>query len=278
MEDIFFYYGNNCGFTNFEAHNKAILISVPLSWCLLAVVISILNATSALNALYVVLMMMCFVLFMFIVIRRVLSRLLDKENNPEGGVSQVGVVMILTTVFLAALCAELIGVHSIFGAFVTGIIVPRKHNLKILLTEKIEDLVAIVLLPVYFTLSGLKTNLGVMNNATSWLYFLLILSVCMCGKIGGCALASRMTKSSERVFYRGVLMNTKGLVELIILNIEYDSGILNLTIFSIMVLNAIVLTSFTSPLVGLLYPPIYYKTGTDSDDRERDYQTDVNRY
>jgi Kef-type K+ transport system membrane component KefB len=214
------------------------------------------------------LMLIAFVLIMFFVVKRILEKFLDKGVSHDG-VSQWVVVVVLLTVFLTAFATEMIGVHAIFGAFVTGLIIPRKHDLKILLTEKIEDLVSVVLLPVYFTLSGLKTNLGLMNSSLAWGYFVLIILVSMLGKIGGCSLAARLVKIPWRESLTiGVLMNTKGLIELIILNIGYDSGVLNQTIFSIMVLNSIILTCFTSPVVSWIYPPSFYKKTDQVDNNE----------
>jgi Kef-type K+ transport system membrane component KefB len=247
-----------------------------VAWCILAIVISIVNASDTLNSLYVMLMLIAFILIMFYVLKPTLTYLLARRILIDQPISQSIVVVIMLTVFAAAFTTEVIGVHAIFGAFITGLIIPRKNNMPVLFTEKIEDLVSVVLLPVYFTLSGLRTNLGLLNSPAAWGYFFMIIVLSMFGKIIGCAVVARMVKIPWREsFTIGVLMNTKGLIELIILNIGLDSGVIDQTIFSMLVLKAIVLTCFTSPVVNIIYPPYRHKNITQSSDVEMESASDI---
>ncbi|KAF7791476.1 hypothetical protein EIP86_002492 [Pleurotus ostreatoroseus] len=158
--------------------------------------------------------------------------------------------------FGSAFMTDVIGVHAIFGAFLAGIIVPREGNLTIALTEKLEDMVSIIFLPLYFTISGLSTDLGLLNNGITWAYVAAICSLAYSGKFGGCTIAARFAGFSWRESSTiGSLMSCKGLVELIVLNVGLSANILSPTVFSMFVLEALLLTFMTTPAVLLLYPP-----------------------
>jgi len=163
------------------------------------------------------------------------------------------------TLFGSAFFTDIIGVHAIFGAFVTGLIVPREGGLAIALTEKLEDMVAIIFLPLYFTLSGLSTDLGTLNNGITWGFTFAIMILAFTGKFGGCTLAAHYAagfnwRESSTI---GSLMSCKGLVELIVLNVGLQAHILSTRVFSMFVLEALVLTFMTTPLMTWLYPPLY---------------------
>jgi Kef-type K+ transport system membrane component KefB len=111
---------------------------------------------------------------------------------------------------VASLITDIIGIHSIFGAFISGLVIPRRHGFEISLTEKIEDLVTVLFLPLFFAYSGLKTNIGLLNSGIAWASVLLVILTACSGKIVGCAGAARMLKMNWRESLSiGVLMNTK---------------------------------------------------------------------
>ncbi|KAI1134121.1 Sodium/hydrogen exchanger family-domain-containing protein [Hypoxylon sp. FL0543] len=154
----------------------------------------------------------------------------------------------------------MIGVHPIFGAFLVGLICPHDGGFTIHVTEKIEDLVSVLLLPLYFALSGLSTDLGLLNDGITWAYVIGVIAVAFSGKIIGGTLAARAMRLVWREsFSIGVLMSCKGLVELIVLNIGLQARILSQRTFTIFVVMALITTVSTTPLTKWLYPPWYHK-------------------
>ncbi|OBZ80142.1 Cation/H(+) antiporter 19, partial [Choanephora cucurbitarum] len=170
-------------------------------------------------------------------------------------------------------------VHAIFGGFLAGVIVPHDHGLAVKITEKIEDIVNIVFLPLYFTLSGLKTQIGLLDSGAVWGYVILVIVLACFGKIIGCAGAAKISGMTTREsFTVGFLMSCKGLVELIVLNIGHDAGVLNDQVFVIMVVMALVTTFMTTPVVMWLYPESYQKaTAMRSDTDNLSVAKDISR-
>jgi hypothetical protein len=153
-----------------------------------------------------------------------------------------------------------IGIHPIFGAFLAGLICPHEGGFAIKVTEKIEDLVSGLLLPLYFALSGLATNLGLLSDGITWAYVVAVIIVAFCGKFAGGTIGARLNGLVWREsFTIGVLMSCKGLVELIVLNIGLQAKILSTRTFTIFVIMALVTTFATTPLTSLLYPPWYQR-------------------
>ncbi|KAJ3217160.1 K(+)/H(+) antiporter [Dinochytrium kinnereticum] len=250
---------------------SAAAVDDAAGWMALALVIALIQATSPLTGLYIFLTVMAFAGFMFIVVRPALARLHryllalrnQNANRDEVTLSQPMVLVAFLLTFAAAFFTSAVGIHAIFGAFITGLILPRDDGFAVKLTEKLEELVTIVLLPLYFTFSGLRTNIGAINTGISFAGFLLVLFAACSGKIGGCSAAARFCGLNMRESLAvGVLMNTKGLVEIIILNIGLDAGLINDQVFAVMVLLAIVTTCMTTPLISLIYPESYYSSTT----------------
>ncbi|KAJ4485588.1 Sodium/hydrogen exchanger family-domain-containing protein [Lentinula aciculospora] len=229
-----------------------------IGWTLLALSVALVNAGSGLTALYILLVCVGWALILLFPGKKALSWLGRKTGSTEGhGPSMFFMTVTMLLLFGSAFFTDVIGVHAIFGAFLTGIIVPREGNLAIYLTEKLEDMVSIIFLPLYFTLSGLSTNLGLLDNGITWGYTIAICALAFTGKFGGCCLAAHYVakfnwRESGTI---GSLMSCKGLVELIVLNVGLSAGILSQRVFSMFVLEALVLTFMTTPLVTLLYPP-----------------------
>jgi Kef-type K+ transport system membrane component KefB len=160
---------------------------------------------------------------------------------------------ILAFVLSSALLTELIGIHALFGAFLAGVVVPSDSDFRLLLKEKLEAVISSALLPLFFVFTGLRTQISLLNDWASWLMCAGIIVVAIAGKLGGSMLMARWTGMTWRdSFSLGVLMNTRGLVELVVLNIGYDLGILSARIFAMMVLMALVTTFMTGPLLSLV--------------------------
>jgi hypothetical protein len=175
------------------------------------------------------------------------------DNEP---VKEVVVALALLGVLVAGFCTDAIGIHSIFGAFLFGLVIPKQGPFASALVEKLEDFVSILLLPLYFASSGLKTNIGSIHTVQSFGLLVLVVVVACSGKILCTFAAAKVSKvGTRKSLVLGILMNTKGLVELIVLNIGKDRGVLNDETFAIMVLMALITTFMTTPLVMLLYKP-----------------------
>jgi Kef-type K+ transport system membrane component KefB len=163
--------------------------------------------------------------------------------------------MLMATVFTLLLfssyCTEVIGIHALFGAFLAGIIIPKDTFLQKHIIDRISDVSMVMLLPLFFVYTGLRTNAGILNTSGLWISFVLILICAVAGKFGGSALVSRALGQTWRDSLSiGALMNTRGLMELVVLNIGYDLGILSTEIFSMMVLMALLTTMMTAPLLN----------------------------
>ena len=189
-----------------------------VGWILLALCVALVNAGSGIVALYVLLTCVAYVLFLVYVIRPAFFWLLKRTGSIVNGPTQSVVALTVLMVFASAFFTGIIGVHPIFGAFLMGLICPHQGGFAIKMTEKIEDLVTVFFLPLYFALSGLSTNLGLLNSGITWGYVIGVIAVAFIGKFAGGTLAARVNKLVWREsFTIGTLMSCKGLVELIVL-------------------------------------------------------------
>ncbi|QGA18901.1 hypothetical protein EYB26_006586 [Talaromyces marneffei] len=229
-----------------------------IGWILLALCIALVNAGSGITALYVLLVAVGYILFLFFIVRPIFVRYLRKTGSLEKGPSQSAVTVTLLLVLASAFFTQAIGIHAIFGGFIIGLICPHEKGFAIKLTEKIEDLVAAVFLPLYFALSGLQTNLGLLDSGLVWGYVVGIIAIAFFAKVIGGTVASKFTGLLWREsFTVGVLMSCKGLVELIVLNIGRQAKILSERTFTMFVVMALVTTFMTTPLTIALYPKWY---------------------
>ncbi|KAJ5902584.1 hypothetical protein N7495_003112 [Penicillium taxi] len=229
-----------------------------VGWILLALCVALVNAGSGITALWVLLVCVGYMLFLVFVFRPLFLRFLEHTGSLQKGPSQSVVTLTLMIALVSAFFTQAIGIHAIFGGFAIGLICPHEGGFAIKLTEKIEDLVSALFLPLYFTLSGLQTNLGLLDNGTVWGYVVGVIAIAFTAKVAGGALASRLCGLLWREsFSIGVLMSCKGLVELIVLNIGLQAKILSTRTFTIFVVMALVTTFLTTPLTVALYPPWY---------------------
>ncbi|KAK9475251.1 K(+)/H(+) antiporter [Dipodascopsis tothii] len=231
-----------------------------LGWILLALSVTLANAGNGVNTVYIILLALGWFLFMTIPVRITLRYCLTRftRDLERGSPSQLSMMFILVMVFISAFYTDIIGVHPIFGAFIVGVIVPRDNGFVVSLTEKIEDLVNVVLIPLYFALAGLNTNLGLLNRGIDWAYVVAIIVVALVGKISGGFAAAKMNKLLWRESLSvGVLMSCKGIVEIVVLTTGLKAGIISQRVFSMFIVMALVTTFLTTPLTLVTYPVSY---------------------
>ena len=219
------------------------------AWCLLALVVGVTQAKVA-GALWVVAGTMAFLAIMFLLVRPVVTRVLSKHDGP---LTPGKTALIFVAVLGSALMTEWIGVHAIFGAFALGAVIPHDSRLAKELTYKLEDFVTVLLLPAYFAFTGMRTRIGLVDGLEAWLMCGMVLLVATFGKFGGTLGAARLTGLSWRKGAAvGILMNTRGLMELVVLNIGLDLGVISPTLFAMMVVMAVVTTMATTPILAML--------------------------
>ncbi|KAI0103020.1 K+/H+ antiporter 1 [Nemania sp. FL0031] len=229
-----------------------------VGWILLALSVALVNNANGLTALYVLLVTIGWLLFLVFAVRPVFHWALRKTGSIQNGPTQGMIAVTLLLVLTSAWFTSIIGVHAIFGAFLVGLICPHDGGFAIKVTEKIEDLITVLFIPLYFAFSGLSTNLGLLNDGITWAYVIAIIVVAFSGKIIGGTMAARLNGLVWREsFTIGVLMSCKGLVELIVLNVGLQAHILSQKTFTMFVVMALVTTVATTPLTKLLYPPWY---------------------
>lgn len=222
------------------------------AWCILAFVVSIARAAGIASAVRTLVFAVVYIGAMFWLVRPLLKRFSD---HTKSGVTQNIVAVTLVLLLVSSWLTELIGIHALFGAFLFGAILPKEGGFASALAEKVEDLVVVLFLPLFFAYSGLRTQLGLLDTPHSWAICGLIVIVACAGKFGGSAIAARLTGMPWREASAvGVLMNTRGLMELIVLNLGLDLGVISPKLFTMMVIMALATTFITTPLLAWIYP------------------------
>ena len=220
------------------------------AWCLLALLVSVAGAEAG-RALITVGLTIAFIV-MLLLLRPLLVRLVRYQET-RGPLTLGAVTVVLALVLLAALATEAIGIHALFGAFFLGAMIPHESSLARQIREKLEDLVLVFFLPIFFVLTGLKTQIGLVSGVDNWIACGVIILLASAGKFGGSYLAARLTGiKPNSAACIGVLMNTRGLMELVVLNIGLDLGILSPTLFAMLVIMALVTTFATTPVLHWL--------------------------
>lgn len=218
------------------------------AWSLLAFVVTLVSAGGVTATLgMMALALAVFMAVMLLVVRPALARLLFRSSTT---LTRGRIAITLGVMLASALTTEVIGIHALFGAFLAGAIMPAGDALRGRLRERLESLSSVFLLPLFFAFTGLRTEIGLLNDVWSWLTCAAIVVTAVAGKLVGSMLAARWTGSSWRdAFVLGALMNTRGLMELIALNVGYDLGILSPHMFTMLVVMALVTTAMTGPLL-----------------------------
>jgi Kef-type K+ transport system membrane component KefB len=222
------------------------------AWCILAAVIAIVKAGSVVSSFYTIALAILYVFLMLKLVRPFLKRVGDIYSSREN-LSRPIVAIFFLSLIVSSYLTEAIGIHALFGAFMAGAIMPDNTRFRSILIEKVEDVALVILLPLFFVLTGLRTQIGLLNDPKAWLITALIIVTAIAGKFLGSALAARFMKQSWRDSLTiGILMNTRGLMELIVLNIGYDLGVLSPEIFAMLVIMALFTTIMTGPCLNLI--------------------------
>ncbi|KAK9367378.1 Sodium/hydrogen exchanger family-domain-containing protein [Lipomyces kononenkoae] len=233
-----------------------------VGWILLALTVALVNASSGIVALWVILCSCGWILFLGFIVRPIFRYAARRSGSLDTGPTQLIMVFTFLVVLVSAFFTSMIGVHPIFGGFLAGMVVPHERVFAVGVTEKIEDIITLLFLPLYFALSGLSTNLGLLDNGITWGYTIAIIVIAMFSKVTAGTLAARVNGLLWREsFTVGMLMSCKGLVELIVLNVGLQAGLLSQRVFTMFVVMALVCTFLTTPLTTLLYPA-WYQTKT----------------
>ena len=222
------------------------------AWCILAVLIAIIKAESSVSAFFMIGLVLLYIGVMAWLVRPALRRLyMVYGNRPV--MSKTILALVFMVLLLSAYLTEAIGIHALFGSFMAGVIMPGKQEFRKRVTDKIEDISVVLLLPLFFVFTGLRTRVGLLNQGYLWAAAGWILLAAVAGKFGGGTLSAKITGQNWKdSFSIGVLMNTRGLMELVVLNIGYDLGILSPEIFTMMVLMALLTTLMTGPALNLI--------------------------
>ena len=222
------------------------------AWFLLAAVIALVKAGNINSALVSLGLSGVYITFMILVMKPLFHRIAE-QNFTKETINKHIVAIFLFSLIVSSYITEVIGIHALFGAFLAGVIMPTNVNFRHVFQEKVEDLSQVLLLPLFFVYTGLRTQIGLLNDVHLWLVFAAIVGVATIGKFGGSALAARWVGQSwKNSLTIGALMNTRGLMELIVLNIGYDLGVLTPQVFAMMVLMALVTTFMTGPAIDTI--------------------------
>src|ERR1700691_508951 len=221
------------------------------AWCMLAFVVSVAQAEAA-GAVATIAMALGFIALMILVIRPTMARLSLLYGN-RGRLTQGVMAAIFIALLISASATELIGIHAVFGAFALGAVIPHDTGMARELTDRLEDIVIVLLLPAFFAYTGMHTQIGLLNGVQPWLICGAIILVASVGKFGGTVVAARITGLDWRDSSAlGVLMNTRRLMELIVLNIGLEMNVISPTLFAMLVIMALVTTFATTPIVHLI--------------------------
>lgn len=223
-------------------------------WLLLAIVVLLVRSDGTVSQFgWTIIGLLLFIFLMLFVVKRFLKIFVDYFER-QGGITHNSLALTLLLVLLSAWITEMLGIHALFGAFLAGVIMPKNNAYIHALTEKINDTAVVLLLPLFFALTGLHTSLNMINDPQSWIFAGLIILTAITGKMGGAALAARVSGLSWRdAGAVGILMNTRGLMELVLLNIGLEIGVISSSIFAMLVLMTLVTTFMTSPLIEWIY-------------------------
>jgi len=235
------------------------------AWCLLAFVVAVARSNALSEAILTTGLAAAFSLFMLLAARPLLRRL-GAAVVERGGLTSNRLVVVLVLLLVSSGVTELIGIHALFGAFVFGAVMPREGGLAEELASKLESTAVLLLLPLFFAYSGLRTQLALVSGGSEWLLTLGLIAVATLGKFGGGTLTARITGFNWREASAiGVLMNTRGLMELIVLNVGMDLGVITPKVFTMLVIMALVTTFATTPILKWIYAPLAAVAAPGSD-------------
>jgi Kef-type K+ transport system membrane component KefB len=222
-------------------------------WCILAAVVLLVRSTSGANLAWMVGGTAIYLMGMALIVRRFMPRL-SHFAEKRGGITEGALAIALVLALVSAWATESLGIHALFGAFAMGVIMPKGREFVEGVSDKIRDLTVVLLLPLFFAAVGLQTSIGLVQGPYLWALTALVIAVAITGKLGGSSVAARLSGMGPRQSWSiGILMNTRGLMELVLLSIGLELGVLSPTLFTMLVLMALVTTFMTSPLLELVY-------------------------
>lgn len=220
-------------------------------WCILAFILAVVRTTTLTGAVVTVVLAAGYSALMLGFVRRFASHFAGRMRAVT---SQPLVAITVLLIFTSSAITELIGIHAIFGAFLCGTVIPRAHAIPRRIADKLKDLVEAFMLPLFFAFSGLRTEIGLLGHASDWLLCVLVIVIACAGKFAGSVVGARVSglgwRQSSAI---GILMNTRGLVELVVLNIGYDLGLASPRLFTMLVIMALVTTFMTAPLLRWIH-------------------------
>jgi Kef-type K+ transport system membrane component KefB len=221
------------------------------AWCLLAFVVSVAQSRIG-GAMVTIALTVGYVVFMLLLVRPAVAKAVRAQELVQK-VGPGASAVVFVGLLLSALATEYIGIHALFGAFLLGAIIPHESRLAKNISERLEDLVVIVFLPAFFAFTGMRTQIGLISGGANWLVCGVIILVACLGKFGGSTVAARLSGLDWRdAASLGILMNTRGLMELIVLNIGLDLKVISPTLFAMLVIMALITTFATTPVLHLL--------------------------
>lgn len=222
------------------------------AWCILAAAIAIAKTGNFVSSLYTIGLSIVYVMVMLLVVKPFLKKIGEIYSNSE--VLNKGIVaFLLLLLIVSSYITEVIGIHALFGAFLAGVIMPPITNFRKIIIDKVEDVSVTLLLPLFFVFTGLRTEIGLLNTPYLWTVCVIFILVAISGKfVGGAFTAKILGETWKDSLSIGILMNTRGLMELIVLNIGYEMGIFPPSIFVMLVIMALVTTFMTTPVLSLI--------------------------
>jgi K+:H+ antiporter len=222
------------------------------AWCLLAFVAGVVQSQVS-GAVHVVVLSLLYVAAMLVIVRPITARLITLTHGR--GLGPTSIAVAFGGLLLSALTTEWIGIHAVFGAFLLGVVIPHDSRIAQSLKQGLEQVVTVLLLPAFFAYTGMRTEIGLVSGWQNWLICGVIILAASLGKFGGTLAAARLAGLDWRTSSAlGILMNTRGLMELIVLNIGLDLGVITPTLFAMMVIMALATTLATTPLLAMLEP------------------------
>ncbi|MDR2499067.1 MAG: cation:proton antiporter [Tannerellaceae bacterium] len=222
------------------------------AWCLLALVVAVAQAGSVVSAIFTIAFACIYLLIMFFPIRKFLKKV-GKYYNDEEVMDKWMVALMFLILTCSAYLTQILGLHSLFGAFIAGVVMPEQLKFRRIMTDKVEDVALSLFLPLFFVSTGLRTEIALLNTTEMWVMCGIIIFGAIVGKLGGTYVAARIAGEDVRnSLYIGALMNTRGLMELVVLTIGYEMQILSPPIFVMLVIMTLVTTFMTGPLTALI--------------------------
>lgn len=222
------------------------------AWCLVAVVTGLLSSSMG-GAWLTIALTVLYVLGMIILVKPLIEKYLPRLEKSAERLPQALLAVAVLGAMASATITDLIGIHAFFGAFMFGAIIPHESLIAKDTTDRLQDFVAILFLPAFFALTGVKTQLGLISGFEHWILCAVIIVLAILGKFGGAFVAAKISGNTTKdATILGLLMNTRGLVELIVLNIGLSVGVLTPTLFTMLVIMALVTTFMTGPLLKVV--------------------------